>query len=83
MMCCATSNWRRAMARVASSPTTERPAPDRSRHVYLGISLNVSEILRNSVFRDSARKTRSQRVTETVLEYVQVPGTAVLADHRL
>ena len=27
--------------------------------------------------------TRSQRVTETVLEYVQVPGTAVLADHRL
>jgi hypothetical protein len=64
-------------------PNDGAPRPDRSRHVYLGISLNVSEILRNSVFRDSARKTRSQRVTETVLEYVQVPGTAVLADHRL
>lgn len=64
-------------------PNDGTPAVDRSRHVYIGISLNLSEILRNTVFRDSAEKTRSQRVTETVLEYVQVPGTAVLADHRL
>lgn len=64
-------------------PNDGAPAPDRRRHVYFGISLNVSEILRNSVFRDSARKTRSQQVTETVLEYVQVPGTALLVDHRL
>jgi hypothetical protein len=64
-------------------PNDGAPAPDRSRHVYIGISLNISEILRNTVFRDSAEKTRSQRVTETVLEYVQVPGTAVLADHQL
>ncbi|MBZ0097129.1 MAG: YfiM family protein [Sulfuricella sp.] len=64
-------------------PNEGAPAPDRSRHVYFGISLNISEILSNTVFRDSAEKSRSQRVTETVLEYVQVPGTAVLADHRL
>jgi hypothetical protein len=64
-------------------PNDGAPAPDRSRHAYLGISLNISEILRNTVFRGSAEKTRSQRVTETVLEYVQVPGTAVLAGHRL
>lgn len=64
-------------------PNDGAPAPDRSRHVYFGISLNISEILRNTAFRDSAEKSRSQRVTDTVLEYVQVPGTAVLADHRL
>lgn len=64
-------------------PNNGAPAPDRSRHVYFGISLNVSEILRNTVFRDSAEKTRSRRATETILEYVQVPGTAVLADHQL
>jgi hypothetical protein len=64
-------------------PNNGAPAPDRSRHLYLGISLNISEILRNTVFRDAAERTLSHRVTETVLEYVQVPGTAVLADHRL
>ncbi|MBU1692182.1 MAG: YfiM family protein [Gammaproteobacteria bacterium] len=64
-------------------PNDGVPAPDRSRHVYFGISLNISEILRNTVFRDTSEKSRSQRVTDTVLEYVQVPGTAVLADHRL
>lgn len=64
-------------------PNNGMPAPGRSRNVYFGISLNISEILRNTVFRDSADKTRSQRVTDTALEYVQVPGTAVLAGHRL
>jgi hypothetical protein len=65
-------------------PNDGTPAPDRSRHVYFGISLNISEILRNTVFRGSTEKSRSQRVTDTVLEYVQVPGTAAaLADHRL
>lgn len=64
-------------------PNDGVPAPGRSRHVYFGISVNISEVLRNTVFRDSAEKSRSQRVTETVLEYVQVPGTAVLAGHRL
>ncbi len=64
-------------------PNDGAPATDRSRHVYFGISLNISEILRNTIFRDAAEKTRSQRATETVLEYVQVPGTAVVTDHRL
>lgn len=64
-------------------PNDGAPAPDRSRHVYLGVSLNISEILRNTMFRGATEKSRSQRVTETVLEYVQIPGTAALADHRL
>jgi len=64
-------------------PNDGAPALDRSRHVYFGVSLNISEILRNTVFGNAIEKSRSQRVTETVLEYVQVPGTAVLAAHRL
>lgn len=64
-------------------PSDGTPSPSRSRHVYFGISLNISEILRNTVFHDSAEKSRTQRITDTVLEYVQIPGTAVLADHRL
>lgn len=64
-------------------PNEGTPFPDRHRNLYFGISLNISEILGNTVFKDSAEKSRSQRVTDTVLEYVQVPGTAALADHRL
>jgi hypothetical protein len=56
----------------------------RSRHVYFGISLNVSEILADTVFRGTSRKSLAQRMTDTVLEFVQVPGTAIpLVDHRL
>lgn len=55
---------------------------DRSRRIYYGISLNVAEILAQTVFRDS-KSSRAQRIGNTVLEYLQLPGTAVLADHRL
>ncbi|MGH8809064.1 MAG: DUF2279 domain-containing protein [Noviherbaspirillum sp.] len=56
---------------------------ERSRNVYVGISLNLSEVLRDSVFRHSFEPSRPQRFTETFLEYVQVPGTAALHAHRL
>lgn len=52
----------------------------RSRHAYLGISLNMAEILDDTVFKES-RNSRARRITGTVLEFVQVPGTAALADH--
>lgn len=53
----------------------------RSRHGYVGISLNLAEILDDTLFKDS-RNSRSQRITHQVLEYVQVPGTAAaLVDH--
>ncbi|PWB54498.1 MAG: hypothetical protein C3F18_06700, partial [Nitrosomonadales bacterium] len=55
---------------------------ERSRHVYYGISLNVAELLGVTAFRDS-RGSRGQRVTNGVLEVLQIPGTAALADHRL
>lgn len=64
-------------------PDDGAPVPNRSRHIYFGVSLNISEILRNTVFRGTAEKARCPWVTETALEYVQIPVTAVLADHRL
>ncbi len=55
---------------------------ERSRHVYYGISLNVAELLDVTAFRGS-RGSRSQRVTNGVLEVLQIPGTVALADHKL
>lgn len=55
---------------------------ERSRHFYYGISLNVAELLGVTAFRES-RGSRSQHVTNGVLEVFQIPGTAALADHKL
>lgn len=63
-------------------PNDSGPFPDRSRNVYVGLSLNLSEILGDSVFHGTPG-SRAQKVTDTVLEYIQVPGSAALAGHRL
>ena len=55
---------------------------ERSRHVYYGISLNIAEILGASVFRESGG-SRAQKISNGILEFVQIPGTVALADHRL
>jgi hypothetical protein len=55
---------------------------ERSRHIYYGISLNIAEILGASVFRESAG-SRTQKISNGILEFVQLPGTAALGDHRL
>ncbi|HEX8884638.1 MAG TPA: hypothetical protein VF797_09145, partial [Noviherbaspirillum sp.] len=47
-----------------------------TRSLYAGVSLNLSELLRQTVFRQQHSTARA--VADTVLEYVQVPGTAVL-----
>ena len=54
-----------------------------SRYVYAGISLNLSEVLDQTVFKRSASARRAQGVTNTFLEFVQVPGTAALARYKL
>ncbi|MBI2778838.1 MAG: DUF2279 domain-containing protein [Gammaproteobacteria bacterium] len=55
-----------------------------SRIIYYGVSLNLSEILASTVFRNTPREeSRARRMTETALELLQVPGTALLGDHRL
>ena len=56
---------------------------ERSRHVYYGIALNLSELLRQTAFRGSTQPGRTQRAINGLLEYIQVPQAAALADHRL
>lgn len=65
--------------------TSHRAGGDdgRARNVYVGISLNLSEVLNATVFQSSREEQRSRRVTNTVLEFVQVPGTAVFTKHKL
>lgn len=58
-------------------------AGSRSRHAYVGVSLNLTEVLRATVFRNATTPGPGQRVTEGALEIIQIPGTAVLVDHRL
>jgi hypothetical protein len=52
----------------------------RSRNVYVGVSLNLSELLNVTVFKDAPA---ARWFTRTALEFVQVPGTAALARHTL
>jgi hypothetical protein len=48
----------------------------RTRNVYAGISLNLSEVLGSTVFKNSP-DSRARKFTNAVLEFVQPPGTAV------
>lgn len=59
------------------------PGVERTRNAYFGVSLNLSELLRQTVFRGAQEPGRAQRSLELFFEFVQVPGTAALADHRL
>jgi hypothetical protein len=56
---------------------------DPQRHLYFGVSLNVSEVLRKTVFKSSASPSTTEHAAETFLEFVQVPGTAALMRHEL
>jgi hypothetical protein len=54
--------------------------PVKQRNLYFGIGLNVSELLRRTVFKGPST---TRRVTEGVLEYLQVPGTNLLYEVNL
>ena len=58
------------------------PAPP-TRHTFVGISLNLSELLRNTAYRGNATPTRTQRVSETFFEYVQIPAATAQAERVL
>ncbi|MDP3843190.1 MAG: DUF2279 domain-containing protein [Oxalobacteraceae bacterium] len=64
--------------------TDNRPngTGNRSRNFYVGISINVSELLAQTVFKHAESRSRAQRAADTVLEFVQVPGTAAFARHQ-
>lgn len=56
---------------------------ERQRNLYFGISLNLSEVLGQTVFRGAKERSGAQRATDLFLELIQVPGTAALARHQL
>lgn len=61
----------------------DTPRTDPRRDLYVGLSLNVSEVLARTVFRGDDRSGRARRAADLLLEFAQVPGTAVLKRHRL
>lgn len=61
----------------------ETPGAERQRNLYYGISLNLSEVLGQTVFRGAKERSGAQRATDMFLEFIQVPGTAALARHQL
>ncbi len=54
-----------------------------TRSTYVGISLNLSELLRNTAYRGTTTPTRTQRVTETFFEYVQIPAATAQTERVL
>ena len=60
-----------------------QPGVERRRNVYFGLSLNLSEILAQTVFRGTSERSGARRATDFFLEFIQIPGTAALAEHRL
>jgi hypothetical protein len=61
-------------SRVNNTPT---------RHMYFSLSLNLSELLRATVYSGNATPSRTQRFTETLFEYIQVPAVTVSKDRVL
>ena len=61
----------------------ETAGAEHQRNLYYGISLNLSEVLRQTVFRGAKERSGAQRATDLFLELIQVPGTAALAHHQL
>jgi hypothetical protein len=51
-----------------------------SRNLYYGLSLNLSQLLNDTLFK---KQSRTQQITNNVLEYFQMPGTALLFKHEL
>jgi hypothetical protein len=56
---------------------------DPHRRIYYGVGLNLSRLLSDTVFRCGLKGGKIQRGTDTVLEFLEVPGTAALTYTRL
>lgn len=69
-------------------PTDGTGTQPTERNLYYGISLNLSQVLNDWVFNpknatQNHNKSKMQNITEGVLEYLQMPGTALLYEHNL
>jgi len=62
-------------------PTDGTGSQLRERNFYYGLSLNLSQLLNDTIFKN--RNNYSQKILENVLEYVQVPGTVWLLERSL
>ncbi|MCK5877798.1 MAG: DUF2279 domain-containing protein, partial [Candidatus Marithrix sp.] len=58
-------------------PTDGTGKQETSRHLYYGISINLSLLLKDKVFG------KNTYGSSTILEYLQMPGTSLLSDHKL
>jgi hypothetical protein len=56
------------------------PGAPPTRNAYVGISLNLSELLRSTVYQGNASPSRTQRATETLFEFMQIPATTVQSE---
>lgn len=56
---------------------------DPHRRIYYGAGVNLSRLLSDTVFRGDLKGGRIQRGADTVLEFLQVPGTAARTYRRL
>jgi len=62
------------------SPTRPDVNAQRYRQTYVGIALNLSELLRGA---DPDRRLPGRGALDTAFEYLQLPGTAAFRRHRL
>lgn len=58
------------------------PGSERSRHLYAGIALNVSQVLDDTVFR-TTRESGWRKRSALFLELFQLPGTIAFVDRKL
>lgn len=62
-------------------PTDGTDSQEKSRNLYYGLSINLSQLLNDKIFPSQSSSLNT--VTRHLLEYVQIPGTAVLLKHKL
>ncbi|MDM8569054.1 DUF2279 domain-containing protein [Thiotrichales bacterium HSG1] len=60
-------------------PTDGTGEQETSRRLYYGISINLSLLLGDTILKNNAYKN----ITDNMLEYLQMPGTSLLLDHKL
>ena len=56
---------------------------DPHRRIYYGVGIDLSRLLSDTVFRGNLKGGKIQRGTDTVLEFLQVPGAAARTYRRL
>jgi hypothetical protein len=55
----------------------------KKRNFYYGFSLNLSQLLNDILFKNQPKSSYTPLVTKQVLEYLQMPGTALLFDNSI